>query len=62
MNKEILIPMSRYRRNITSIIRRNENVVHKITRNGEPVLVHMPKDMYDGKCAELEAESKRRYG
>jgi len=60
--KEVLIPMTRYRRNLQSIIRRNEQIVHMITRCGKVDLVHMPKDMYDGKCAVLEAESKRRHG
>lgn len=56
MTKEIEIPLTRYRRNITSIIRRNEQVIHRITRNGKWCLVHMPKDMYDQRCAEMEAD------
>ena len=59
---EVTIPMSRYRRNLVSIIRRNEQIVHKISVNGKWELVHMPKDLYDSHTKELEAESKRRYG
>ncbi len=45
--KEIRIPKARYLREIMSITRRNEQVVHIITRCGEDDLVHMPKTMYD---------------
>ena len=59
---EVKISMTRYKRNLMSIIRRDEKIVHMITRCGKVELVHMPVNMYNDKLEELEIESKRRYG
>ena len=59
--KEILIPLSRYRRNLNSIMRRNADTVIKITRCKKVELVHMPLEMYTNKLNELAAASKKRY-
>jgi len=51
---EINIPMTRYKRELASIIRRNEPVVYIITRCGKADLVHMPVTMYEERLAELQ--------